>query len=79
MKIDNIDLEIFCKHFNNIVSEAIEHGGDYGGPYYINQKNLENSINIFLKWLGLNKYLTLYKDDIPKILIKNKVDYNKED
>ena len=78
MEFDDVKLEIFCDIFNDIIYEAISHGGDYGGPYYTNKENLENKIDWFLKWTGLNKDLTIYKIDVPKLLIKNKIN-NKEE
>ena len=69
----SIDLEIFCDFFNDIIEQAVIHGGDSGGIYCINEEKLLKSIQIFLDWTGLNKYLIIYKRDIPKLLIKEKV------
>ena len=69
-KIDECNLEIFIDYFNDIIEQAIIHGGDAGGPYFVNEEKLLQSIIIFLNWTGLYKYLTIYKDDIPKLIIK---------
>lgn len=71
---DNIELKIFCKQFNNIIKQAIIHGGDTGGAYFINEGGLLETIRNFLSWTGLNKYLTIYADDFPKLIIKEKID-----
>ena len=73
IELNDIELKIFCEHINSIIEEAIEHGGDCGGAYFSNQEALEHSIILFLNWVGLNKYVTLYKDNIPKLIIKEKI------
>lgn len=40
--IRNIEL------INRIITEAIDHGGDPGGPYFSNPENLRSVINDFL-------------------------------
>ena len=75
INLNDNELEIFCEHINSIIEEAIEHGGDRGGAYFSNQEALEHSIILFLNWVGLNKYVTLYKDSIPKLIIKEKIYY----
>lgn len=45
--MDNIEKEI--KLINSIIEEAITHGGDPGGPYFINRSSLQEAI---VKWLN---------------------------
>jgi hypothetical protein len=66
-------LDIFCERINEIIKEAVVHGGDIGGIYCINQEDLEKSIKRFLDWTGLNKYVVIYKDDIPSLIEKSKI------
>lgn len=52
----NIEREI--KLVNRIIKEAIVHGGDYGGPYYINELRLKSAITDWMEAKGLTeKYL----------------------
>ena len=73
MEINKYNLDTFCCFLNDIIFEAVTHGGDSGGPYFSNQEDLEKTINNFLIWAGLEKDLIVYKDRIPKVLEKNKV------
>jgi len=72
-ELDEYELEIFIEKINDIIEQAIIHGGDTGGAYCSNEEKLLHSINMFLKWTGLDNYLTIYKDDIPKLLMKMKI------
>ncbi len=75
---DEVDLQLFCDHFNEIIEQAIIHGGDTGGAYCCNEEELLKVISRFLSWMGLDEYLTIYKDDFPKLLVKNKIEKNEE-
>lgn len=66
-------LEAFCNIVNDVIEQAITHGGDTGGPYYINQEELESSINYFIEWLGIEDRVILYKNDCPKLLLKERL------
>ena len=77
LHITQNNLHIFKDHLNKIIEEAIIHGGDYGGAYFINQGKLIFEIKQFLKWTGLDEYLIIYEDDYPILLEKNKL--NKEE
>lgn len=72
-------LEVFCNIVNDIIEQAITHGGDTGGAYYINQEELESSINYFIEWLGIEDRVILYKDDRPKLLLKDKLELSEEE
>ena len=44
---------------NTIVIEAVEHGGDSGGPYFTNEKDLVASLRSFIDYIcNENKELT---------------------
>ena len=48
----NLDKEM--EALSNIINEAIIHGGDIGGPYFCNEKNLIESIQTYLSLRGLD-------------------------
>ena len=77
LHITQNNLHIFKDYLNKIIEEAIIHGGDNGGAYFINQEKLIFEIKQFLNWTGLDKYLIIYEDDFPILLEKNKL--NKEE
>ena len=68
------NLHIFKDYLNKIIEEAIVHGGDDGGAYFINQEKLIFEIKSFLNWTGLNEYLVVYNDDFPVLLEKRKIE-----
>ena len=55
------------KHFiellNSVISEAIDHGGDTGGPYYCNQDGLARAMFRLRDWSGLRDELGILNDD----------------
>lgn len=61
---------------NNIIFQAIIHGGDSGGPYQTNEKALMASINSWLCFKGLTEEYGIAKVDldgyssIPQIMRK---------
>ena len=67
------EIESLCEHLNDIIEQAIIHGGDNDGPYCINEEELIKHIKIFLGWIGLDKYVIIYNSSIPKLLIKEKI------
>lgn len=67
-KLDEYELEVFIEKINDIIEQAI-----IQGAYCSNEEKLLHSINMFLKWTGLDNYLTIYKDDIPTLIIRNKI------
>ena len=74
LHITKSNLHIFKNYLNKIIEEAITHGGDDGGAYFINQDNLITEIKAFLRWTGLDKYLIVYNDDYPMLLEKSKIE-----
>lgn len=55
----NMNKKELVAMLNNVIEEAIMHGGDSGGPYYSNNKNLMESVRNILTFLEI--------DDIYKI------------
>lgn len=47
--------DVLIERINNIIQEAIEHGGDVGGAYYSNRDGLIREMRHFLRWAGLDK------------------------
>lgn len=77
---NEISLEIFCRYFNNIISEAITHGGDTGGPYFVNEEGLKEAINNFLIWSSLKEVVTLYDcSHYPQLIIKRRIETDIEE
>lgn len=50
----NVDF-LLLRYMNNIIAEAIEHGGDSGGAYYSNRDGLIKEMHYFLRWAGFDK------------------------
>jgi hypothetical protein len=50
----NVDI-LLLRYMNNIIAEAIEHGGDSGGAYYSNRDGLIMEMSNLLRWAGFNK------------------------
>ena len=67
------DLSLICEHLNAVIEQAIIHGGDAGGAYYVNKERLLNEIETLLSILGIYNEVIIYKDDVPKILEKSKL------
>lgn len=55
------------KHFveliNAVISAAIDHGGDTGGPYYSNSDRLAKAMFRLRDWMGLRDELGVLNDD----------------
>lgn len=73
-KKKNIDL------INNIIIQAIIHGGDAGGPYCCNEKKLYNSIKQLIIQNNLEHdyeiaFLRIdgYGDKFPQIILKGEL------
>lgn len=54
---------------NEIISAAIYHGGDYGGPYHSDFGSLDNAVNNWLKKHDINDkyFFSPYEEIIKKI------------
>ena len=74
LHITKSNLHIFKNYLNKIIEEAINHGGDDGGAYFINQDYLIAEIKAFLRWTGLDEYLIVYNDNYPMLLEKSKIE-----
>jgi len=46
--------EVLAEHINEMISQAVVHGGDAGGPYCSNDEKLIESMKSFSKWYGLD-------------------------
>lgn len=51
----NLDETLLIIHINEIVIEAIIHGGDAGGPYGSNEEGLTKSLDDLIDLLKLSK------------------------
>lgn len=71
-----IDLDYLCDKINDLIVEAVKHGGDAGGPYFSNQNDLIVSIENLLYCLNIHKDTIIYNVDVPKVLEKNKLKDN---
>ena len=49
--------DYFVLLVNEMIEEAILHGGDMGGPYESNEKNLVEAMTKFQRWYGLKDYI----------------------
>lgn len=54
---DDTEKAILTEYINNIVREAIDHGGDSGGPYFSNGEELIAAMRRFKGWLSLEDYV----------------------
>lgn len=53
---------------NNIIEQAIYHGGDIGGPYYCNKNDLMIAIFELIKYKGLENQYDIVDDDMIQII-----------
>ena len=74
IELNDDTLDVFCEWMNNIIEAAIIHGGDAGGAYCCNQKELERHIQILINWLGIKEKVIIYRDAFPKLLLRNKLE-----
>lgn len=56
MRLPEYDTEFLVQLVNDIVKEAIRHGGDSGGAYFTNHKKLFSALTYLKNWLGLDGY-----------------------
>lgn len=50
----NVSIDIEIALINKIIKEAMDHGGDQGGPYWSNQEDLKSAIKEWLIYKNLN-------------------------
>ena len=55
-----------CMHINEIIREAVSHGGDMGGSYNSNQEKLVDTMVQFAQWYGLKGYVIVDCDGTPQ-------------
>lgn len=54
---DDTDKAILTDYINKIIREAIDHGGDSGGPYFVNGEELHDAMRRLKMWLSLKDYV----------------------
>lgn len=54
---------ILVEKLNDIIREAIEHGGDRGGAYFSNRDGLVNAMKGYLTWTGMNEKVGIMDDE----------------
>lgn len=59
---------IMMKYINEIIEEAVFHGGDIGGPYFTNMDDLLSKMRKFRAWTGSNEYKICVVNEIPKFV-----------
>lgn len=57
------ETEEFIDMLNELIEEAIVHGGDTGGPYFSNPEGLEEIMKKILEALGLSDVYEIDLDD----------------
>ena len=73
IKEDDFCQEHFTDLFNNILESAIEYGSEFP-----NKEKFIYNIDIFLKWLGLEKQYIIYaKEYYPQIIMNKYIIKNK--
>lgn len=66
MEEETYTIEKEIKLINSIIHEAIYHGGDMGGAYFSNARDLNEVVIDWLKLRGIDdKYITTY-DELGK-------------
>lgn len=63
MVIDKGCEALFVSQLNDIIDNAVIHGGDSGGAYFSNTDGLIGAMRYFLKWTGLNKTVGIMNND----------------
>lgn len=51
---DKYELLSFIKIYNDTIVEAVDHGGDSGGPYFCNKDGLKESIAAVITKIEVN-------------------------
>ena len=51
---DSYDLLNFIKVYNSTIIDAVDHGGDSGGPYFCNEDGLKESIGMIIAQIEAN-------------------------
>lgn len=78
-------MENHIEILNNLIREAVMHGGDAGGPYCSNTKGIKDAINKYLKFFKLDNDFIVktkllpdkdgYCFNVIPYVKKNKIDY----
>lgn len=59
---------VMMEYINEIIEEAVSHGGDEGGAYFTNMDNLVSKMRDFRTWAGLDEYKICVVNEIPKFV-----------
>lgn len=62
-KLVNVASRTHIDLLNRMIHEAIIHGGDHGGAYFINNEALIKEMRYYLNWTGLNKTVGIMDED----------------
>ena len=63
--------ETMVSLLNQIIEEAVFHGGDSGGPYFCNDIDLDDAIKRFIHYIGADDLYNIeWGDQIPKIVLR---------
>lgn len=54
---NEIEIGILMEYINNIIRQAIYHGGDSGGAYFTNREKLKSAMGELIWWLSLHDYV----------------------
>ena len=56
---------------NTVVEQAVIHGGDAGGPYFVNYESLDRALCLFLTETQLGKFCAIQQStDTPIIVLR---------
>ena len=62
-KIVNVASRVHIERLNRIIHEAIIHGGDSGGAYFINDEGLTKEMRYYLNWTGLKETVGIMNEE----------------
>ena len=64
-----MDMKQEIKFINQIIYDAVKHGGDAGGPYYSDQYSLTKALTNWLEFKEYNKFYDVdMQDDYSRIV-----------
>lgn len=58
--ITRISKAILAQYINDIVEEAVSHGGDLGGAYMSNPEGLYAILDRFRRWTCMDEYVVVH-------------------
>ncbi len=70
-----MEIKLTLEELNKIIDETLNHGGDYGGPYYSNEEMFQAALKPICE-----KYnLVIKKDEVGNYLKLEPKNYNTDD